>query len=145
MKDGRAGQRHFIVAYVFERGRIAMSKKKEKIYADAEIPAKLKEHGLDSWYMEEGWLRRKYNTDGWPTTLMLTNAIGYLCEAAYHHADLAITWGKLWVKLKTHSAGGITDKQFSVAQKIKESFPWRRKPRAALEGTGNNFLFSRPG
>src|SRR5882762_10758054 len=73
---------------------------KTKVYADAEIEAKLKEAGLAGWYLEDGWLRRKYNTDGWPTTLMVTGAIGYLCEAAWHHADLAITWGKLWVKLK---------------------------------------------
>ena len=47
---------------------------------------------------------------------MLVNAIGYLCEAAWHHADLSVTWGKLWVKLKTHSEGGITDKDFALAQ-----------------------------
>src|SRR3546814_1723663 len=41
---------------------------------------------------------------------LLVNAVGYLCEAAWHHADLAVTWGKLWVKLTTHSSGGITDK-----------------------------------
>ncbi len=54
----------------------------EKVYSDDEIPAKLQEHGLAAWSLEDGWLRRKFNTDGWPTTLMLTNAIGYLCEAA---------------------------------------------------------------
>jgi hypothetical protein len=32
---------------------------------------------------------------------MAVNAIGYLCEAAWHHADLAVTWGKLWVQHKT--------------------------------------------
>ena len=72
------------------------------------------------WTLEDGWLRRKYSTDGWPTTLMLVNAVGYLCEAAWHHADLAVTWGKVWVKLKTHSAGGITDKDFALAKKIEE-------------------------
>ena len=82
-----------------------MSGEKPHVYTDAEIPAKLAEHGLTGWYLEDGWLRRKYTTDGWPTTLMLVNAIGYLCEAAWHHADLAVTWGKVWVKLKTHSAG----------------------------------------
>ncbi|MGH3263436.1 MAG: 4a-hydroxytetrahydrobiopterin dehydratase, partial [Trebonia sp.] len=50
-----------------------------------------------------------YNTDGWPSTLMAVNLIGCLCEAAGHHADLSVTWAKLWVKLVTHSAGGITD------------------------------------
>jgi 4a-hydroxytetrahydrobiopterin dehydratase len=118
-----------------------MADKKEKTYADADIPAKLKEHGLDHWYLEEGWLRRKFTTDGWPTTLMLTNAIGYLCEAAYHHADLAVTWGKLWVKLKTHSAGGITDKDFLLAKKIEETVLWRPAADSPFEGgTPNKFV-----
>src|ERR1700747_3146434 len=97
-----------------------MSEPKEKTYSDAEIAEKTKALGLENWYLEDGWLRRKYNTDGWPTTLMLTNAIGFLCEAAWHHADLSLTWGKLWVKLKTHSSGGITDKDFALAKKIEE-------------------------
>ena len=119
-------------------------KKKERVYTEAEIPTQIKEHGLDGWYLEDGWLRRKYNTDGWPTTLMLTNAIGYLCEAAYHHADLSVTWGKLWVKLQTHSAGGITDKDFSLAKKIEVVVLWRPQPGGALEGTPNKFVFSKP-
>ena len=92
----------------------------KKTYTDDEVKAKLAELGLADWYLEDGWLRRKYNTDGWPQTLMAVNAIGYLCEAAWHHADLAVTWGKLWVKLKTHDAGGITDKDFELAKKIEE-------------------------
>jgi 4a-hydroxytetrahydrobiopterin dehydratase len=117
-----------------------MADKKEHVYPEADIPAKLQELSLSDWYLEEGWLRRKYNTDGWPTTLMLTNAIGFLCEAAYHHADLSITWGKLWVKLKTHSAGGITDKDFALARKIEEVVLWRPQPGGALEGTPNKFV-----
>jgi 4a-hydroxytetrahydrobiopterin dehydratase len=116
-------------------------KKKERVYSDAEIPAKLQEHGLAEWYLEEGWLRRKYTTDGWPTTLMLTNTIGYLCEAAYHHADLSITYAKLWVKLKTHSAGGITDKDFALAKKIDEVVLWRPAADSVFEGgTPNKFV-----
>lgn len=117
-----------------------MSKPSEKVYTDVETDARLRELGLTEWRLEDGWLRRKYNTDGWPTTLMLTNAIGFLCEAAYHHADLAITWGKLWVKLKTHSAGGITDKDFALAQKIEESVLWRPAVGGPLEGTPNKFV-----
>ena len=116
---------------------------KQKVYSADEIQAKIKEHNLAEWYMEDGWLRRKYNTDGWPTTLMLTNAIGYLCEAAYHRADLAITWGKLWVKLQTHSAGGVTDKDFALARKIEEVVLWRPEPGSPLEGTPNKFVHSK--
>jgi 4a-hydroxytetrahydrobiopterin dehydratase len=116
----------------------------KKTYSDAEVASKLVEHGLPDWYLEEGWLRRKYNTDGWPQTLMAVNAIGYLCEAAWHHADLAITWGKLWVKLKTHDAGGITDKDFELAKKIEEVVLWRPTEGMAL-GTGNpkKFVFTK--
>ena len=109
-----------------------------KVYSDDEVKAKIAEHGLDKWYLEAGWLRRKYNTDGWPTTLMLVNAVGYLCEAAYHHADLAVTWGKVWVKLQTHSHGGITDKDFALAKKIEDVVGWQpAKEGGALEGTPN--------
>jgi 4a-hydroxytetrahydrobiopterin dehydratase len=117
-----------------------MTQTKEKTYADPEIPAKLQETGLTAWYLEDGWLRRKYTTDGWPTTLMLTNAIGYLCEAADHHADLSVTWGKLWVKLKTHSAGGISDKDFELAKKIEEVVLWRPPAGGALKGTSSKFV-----
>ena len=111
-----------------------------KVYADADVPAKLAEWGLPEWYLEDGWLRRKYTTDGWPTTLLLVNAIGYLCEAAYHHADLAVTYAKLWVKLKTHSHGGITDKDFALAKKIQEVVAWRGDPGGPLTGTPNKFV-----
>ena len=120
-----------------------MARSQEKVYNDQEVQAALKDKGLVEWYLEDGWLRRKYNTDGWPTTLMLTNAIGYLCEAAYHHADLSITWGKLWVKLQTHSAGGITDKDFALAKKIEEVVLWRPEAGSPLEGTPNKFVHSK--
>ena len=111
-----------------------------KVYTDEEIPAQIEAHGLTGWYLEDGWLRRKISTDGWPTTLMLVNAIGYLAEAAWHHPDLAVTWGKVWVKLKTHSAGGITDKDFALAKKIEEVALWRPEQGGPLEGTPNKFV-----
>jgi 4a-hydroxytetrahydrobiopterin dehydratase len=123
-----------------QQGVNIMAQPKEKTYTNEEVPAKLQETSLTAWYLEDGWLRRKYTTDGWPTTLMLTNAIGYLCEAADHHADLTVTWGKLWVKLKTHSAGGITDKDFELAKKIEEVVLWRPQPGAALVGTTSKFV-----
>lgn len=120
-----------------------MADPKEQTYTADEVQSKLAERGLTEWVLEDGWLRRKYNTDGWPQTLMAVNAIGFVCEAAYHHADLAVTWGKLWVKLRTHSAGGITDKDFDLAQKIEEVVLWR--PSAGALGTGNpkKFVFSK--
>jgi 4a-hydroxytetrahydrobiopterin dehydratase len=54
-----------------------------------------------------------------------------------------VTWGKLWVKLKTHSAGGITDKDFALARKIEEAVFWRPEPGGPLEGTPNKFVIDK--
>src|SRR5215470_12263824 len=120
-----------------------MSETKQKTYTDEEVEAKIAELGLDGWYLEDGWLRRKYSTDGWPTTLMLVNAIGYVSEAAYHHPDLEVTWGKLWVKLKTHASGGITERDFALAKAIEQHVLWRPPKGSILEGTPNKFVFSK--
>ena len=120
-----------------------MEQTKPKTYEPDEVEAKLKEHGLDDWYLEGDWIRRKYNTDGWPSTLMAVNAVGYVCEAAYHHADLSVTWGKLWVKLRNHAAGGITDKDFAVARQIEDTVLWRPPDDSPLDGNPNKFVFSK--
>jgi 4a-hydroxytetrahydrobiopterin dehydratase len=122
---------------------ITMSESKPRVWAEQEIPAKLQEHGLAEWFLEDGWIRRKYNTDGWQTTLMLVNSVGFLCEAAWHHADLAVTWARVIVKLKTHSAGGITDKDFALARKIEDVVLWRPEPGGPLEGTPNKFVHTK--
>ena len=113
---------------------------KEATFDEAQIAERLRE--LPGWYFEDGWIRRVYKTDGWPTTLMLVNAIGYLAEAAYHHPDLTVTWARITVKLSTHSAGGITGKAFELARKIEDVVLWRPAQGGALEGTPNKFVRS---
>ena len=114
------------------------ARRKERTYTDEEIRAKLAE--LPGWYYEDGWIRRQYKTDGWPTTMMLVNAIGFVAEAAYHHPDLAVTWAKVWVKLMTHSAGGITDKDFYVARQIERTVLWKPEDGAPLAGNPNKWV-----
>ena len=110
---------------------------KEKTYDEAQIAERLRD--LPGWFYEDKWIRRVYKTDGWPTTLMLVNAIGYLAEAGYHHPDLSVTWGRVTVKLSTHSAGGITDKDFELARQIENVALWRPKDGALAPGTPNKF------
>lgn len=113
---------------------------KEPTYSEAEVAERLT--ALPGWYFEDGWIRRVYKTDGWPTTLMLVNAVGYLAEAAYHHPDLSVTWARVTVKLSTHSAGGITQKDFDLARQIEDVVLWRPAAGGALTGTPNKFVRS---
>ena len=90
----------------------------DEVYTTEEVEARLKAE-LPHWTFEDGWIRRVYKTDGWPTTLMLVTAIGYLAEAAYHHPDMSVTWGRVTVKLSTHSAGGLTEKDVALAKAME--------------------------
>jgi len=116
-----------------------MVKEMLKVYSEEEVKSRL-ERELPGWYYEDGWIRRLYKTDGWQTTMMLVNTIAFLAEAAYHHPDLAVSWAKVWVKLKTHSHNGITDKDFELAKKIEEIALWRPPEGSALEGTPHKFV-----
>src|SRR5262245_7018677 len=108
-----------------------MSEEKQRVYTEAEVQERL-ENELPGWYLESGWIRRYYKTDGWQATMLLVNTIGYLAEAAYHHPDLSVSWAKVWVKLQNHQAGGITDKDFELAKKIEETVLWRPAEGSAL-------------
>lgn len=114
--------------------------KKDPTYTEPEIAERLA--ALPGWYYEDGWIRRYYKTDGWPVTLMLVNAIGFLAEAANHHPDLSVTWARVGVKLNTHSAGGITDKDFALARQFEDVALWRPAPGGALEGNPKKFVQS---
>ncbi len=107
----------------------------ERIYADAEIEERLARE-LPHWKLEKGWIRRKFRTHSWKGTLMVVNAVGHLAEAAWHHPDMTISYAFVEVRLMTHSAKGITDKDFELARKIEEVVQWRPgKEGGALEGT----------
>lgn len=111
---------------------------KETALTDSQISDKLK--ALPGWRYESGAIRRQYKTDGWPTTLMVVNAIGFFAEAADHHPDLGVHWGSVDVALNTHSAGGITDKDFELATVFEKCALWRPPSGSAFRGTPKKFV-----
>jgi 4a-hydroxytetrahydrobiopterin dehydratase len=105
------------------------------VYTEDQIKARLSQE-LPHWRYENGWLRRKYKTHSWKSTLMVINTVGHLAEVAWHHPDIAASYAWVEVKLMTHDAKGITDKDFELARKIEDVVAWRPgKSGGALEGT----------
>ena len=94
----------------------------DRVYHGAALRSKVA--ALPEWSTADGWLRREYRTDGWRSTMLLVNAIGYFAEAANHHPDLEVHWGSVVVRLQTHSAGGITDKDLKLAACIEATAMW---------------------
>ena len=111
----------------------------EHTYTGAALAERLA--SLPGWSESNDAIRREFTTDGWTTTLMLLNLIGFLCEAADHHPDLHVSWGKVEVRLNTHTAGGVTDKDLELARIIEQQAMW--KPAGgALSGTRKKWISS---
>lgn len=106
----------------------------ERTYTETEIEARLI-GPLRHWRLEKGWVRRTYRTHGWKGTLMVINTVGHLAEAAWHHPDITASYAWVEVRLMTHSAKGITDKDLELATVIENAVQWRPAPGSALQGT----------
>jgi 4a-hydroxytetrahydrobiopterin dehydratase len=118
-----------------QKGLHKMSRADEHAYADADIQKRLTDE-LPHWRLEGGWIRRTYRTAGWKSTLMVINTVGHLAEAAWHHPDLTASYAWVEVRLQTHTAKGITDKDFELAKKIEDVIMWQPGTAGgALEGT----------
>lgn len=50
--------------------------------------------------------------------LAWVNEVGALAEARNHHPDIAISWNTVTLRLSTHSAGGLTEVDFDLAQAV---------------------------
>lgn len=110
------------------------------VYAADKIPALLVAEGLGDWFYDAPAICRRYKTEHWPGTLLLVNTIGFLCEQAWHHADLHASYGELVVELSSHDAGGITDKDLELAQRIEQTVLWRPDQTSPLDGNPGSFV-----
>lgn len=114
----------------------------EDVYSEEEVTQRLAEE-LPRWNYQDGWIRRKYKTSGWKSTLMVVNVVGHLAEAAWHHPDLTVSYAFVNVKLMNHAARGITNRDFDLAQKIEEVVMWQPgvDEGSSLKGTPDDPRF----
>jgi 4a-hydroxytetrahydrobiopterin dehydratase len=103
---------------------MSSQKGNKKTFSEQEIEARL-QSDLPRWSFNNGSIYRKYRTHGWKGTLMVINAIGHLAEAAWHHPDIAASYDFVEVRLQSHDAKGITERDFQLAKKIEELVSWQ--------------------
>ncbi|MDF1585491.1 4a-hydroxytetrahydrobiopterin dehydratase [Marinimicrococcus flavescens] len=116
------------------------AREKQKTFSEEEAAARLAAE-LPHWFVEGGWIRRRYRTSSWKGTLMVINAVGHLAEAAWHHPDITASYAWVEVRLMSHDAKGITERDFALARKIEEVIGWQPGLEGgALEGTPTDDL-----
>lgn len=106
-----------------------------KIHDEQAAASALAAQGLVHWSVREGQLYRCFRTADWRSSLLLANGLALQAEAAWHHPELRINWGRVEVLLFTHSAGGITDMDLALAARLESVASWQPAPDSALAGT----------
>ena len=115
---------------------------RETVLEDTAVAERLA-RDLPRWTFEGGWIKRTYKTNSWKGTLMVVNAVGHLAEAAWHHPDITLSYAWLEVRLTTHTAKGITEKDLALAKKIEEVVAWQPGLEGgAIEGTPTDPRFA---
>ena len=75
---------------------------------------------LPHWQFRENALERVYAAPTYLDGLEQLNAVARLSEQADHHPDLFLGWRKLTVRYWTHTANGVTQLDFELAQRVED-------------------------
>jgi 4a-hydroxytetrahydrobiopterin dehydratase len=80
--------------------------------------------GLDGWaYLVAygaGGLQTRLHTKDFATGLRIVNAIGAVADEMDHHPDLDLRFSRLDVRVTSHDAGGVTDRDLRFARRVSE-------------------------
>ena len=68
----------------------------------------------------EDELQARFTTADFASALDLVDAIGAAAEAADHHPDLRLSWGRVDVTLSSHDVGGVTQRDVRLAREISD-------------------------
>ena len=88
------------------------------LLTDKELLDQLKD--LDGWDINGKTIQKEIVKGHWREVISLANAISDIAEASCHHPELYLSFTKIKVSLTTHDAGGISNKDTAMAEKINQ-------------------------
>lgn len=83
---------------------------------DATIAERLKT--LDGWRREGDAIKRELSFDGFLDAMAFINRVAPLADKADHHPEIFNVYDTVELTLTTHDAGGLSAKDFDLAEKI---------------------------
>ncbi|MFE6963530.1 4a-hydroxytetrahydrobiopterin dehydratase [Agromyces sp. NPDC057679] len=61
-----------------------------------------------------------YTTADFAASVRLLDAVAVEAEAAGHHPDVRLGWGRIAFELSSHDVGGVTARDLALARRIDE-------------------------
>jgi 4a-hydroxytetrahydrobiopterin dehydratase len=83
---------------------------------DDDIASRLED---SEWQREGDEIAREFKFEDFATAMAFVNRVAETAEEANHHPDILVHgWNKVRLSLTNHSAGGLTDTDFVVAEEF---------------------------
>lgn len=73
---------------------------------------------MEGWQFVNGAIESTFNFKTFREAFSTMTLIAFECEAQNHHPDWTNVYNKLHIRLNTHEAGGVTEKDFKLAHSI---------------------------
>jgi 4a-hydroxytetrahydrobiopterin dehydratase len=71
----------------------------------------------EGWSDTGGALERTFELPSFTEAIAFVNRVAELAEQEGHHPDIEISYKKVTLRWTTHSAGGITDRDYDLARR----------------------------
>lgn len=89
-----------------------------QILSEKEIKARIDK--LSDWSLEGKTIKSTRRFKDFIEAIDFVNRLVEPAESAAHHPDLEISYNKVTIRLTTHDAGGLTEKDFNMATTISQ-------------------------
>jgi 4a-hydroxytetrahydrobiopterin dehydratase len=87
-----------------------------ELLTDDQITVELSE--TPGWTLAGSEISRTVERHDFKDAMIFVGGVAFLAEEANHHPDILVQWNKVTLTLSTHSAGGLTAADFSMARLI---------------------------
>lgn len=77
---------------------------------------------LPGWEYRQNAITKQYTMKEFMDAVRLVNRVAELAEAADHHPDILINYRRVTFTCSTHSEGGVTEKDLSLASRIEQAY-----------------------
>lgn len=84
--------------------------------SDSEIANRIE--SLEGWTRDGDAIERSIEFDGFNEAIGFINRIAEYADAADHHPEIFNVYNQVDLTLTTHDAGGLTEKDFDLAEEI---------------------------
>jgi len=72
----------------------------------------------ENWAIQDGAICRTFTFGDFVGAIGFVNAVAEAAEAEAHHPDIEIRYNKVSLRLTTHDAGGLTERDFALAATV---------------------------